>query len=95
MRAGEAGADYVMFGDPARDGWRPDFDTILERVAWWAELFAIPCVAYANSLDEVWPLSSTGAEFIGLGDRFFSDTPDMTSALREAARALKAPDHRK
>ena len=35
MTVAERGADYVMFGEP-RDGRRPSFDAILERVAWWA-----------------------------------------------------------
>ena len=47
MLAGEAGADYVMFGEPDRRGGRPPFDAIVERVEWWAELFELPCVGYA------------------------------------------------
>ena len=53
MLAAEAGADYVMFGDPDRRGGRPPFDAIEERLDWWAELFELPCVGYAASLDEV------------------------------------------
>src|SRR5215831_11522328 len=37
MLAGEAGADYVMFGEPDPNGHRPAFTAIAERVAWWAE----------------------------------------------------------
>src|SRR5262245_56181271 len=44
MIAAEMGADYVMFGEPARDSDRPRFDAIVERIAWWAELFELPCV---------------------------------------------------
>ncbi len=46
MSAGEAGADYVMFGEPRPDGWTPPLDETLERVGWWAEIFQTPCVAY-------------------------------------------------
>src|SRR5215831_9930126 len=53
MLAGEAGADYVMFGEPDASGRRPSFQAVAERVAWWAELFEIPCVGFAASLDEV------------------------------------------
>src|SRR5262245_40220961 len=53
MLAGEAGADYVMFGEPDAAGRRPAFDAVTKRVAWWAELFAIPCVGFAAGLDEV------------------------------------------
>ena len=47
MLAAESGADYVMFGEPDADGARPPFEAIVERVEWWAEVFQIPCVAYA------------------------------------------------
>ena len=60
MVAGEAGADYVMFGEPGKDGERPSFDAISERIAWWAELFEIPCVGFAGTLDEVEPLAADG-----------------------------------
>src|SRR5262249_25069345 len=33
MGAGEAGADYVMFGEPDASGRRPAFDAVAERVA--------------------------------------------------------------
>ncbi|MGA7384270.1 MAG: thiamine phosphate synthase, partial [Methylocella sp.] len=39
MTAGEAGADYVMFGGPS--GAVPHA-AIVERVAWWAEIFTVP-----------------------------------------------------
>src|SRR5208282_3517292 len=47
MLAAEAGADYVMFGEPddaGGGGNHPAFDTVLERIAWWAELLQPPCV---------------------------------------------------
>ncbi len=47
MLAGESGADYVMFGEPDRNGRRPGFDAVCERVAWWADVLTIPCVGYA------------------------------------------------
>ena len=67
MTAGEAGADYVMFGEPI-GGKRPALDAIVERVAWWAEIFQIPCVAYAASLGEAPALVRAGADFIALDD---------------------------
>src|SRR6266481_3236325 len=41
MVAGEAGADYVMFGEPDASGRRPSFEAVAEWVAWWADLFEI------------------------------------------------------
>jgi thiamine-phosphate pyrophosphorylase len=68
MNAGEAGADYVMFGEPRRDGFTPPLAETVERVAWWAEIFETPCVAYAGALEAVAPLREAGADFIALGD---------------------------
>ena len=48
MLAAEAGADYVMFGEPDPHGRRPSFEAISERVAWWAEVFEAPCVGFAG-----------------------------------------------
>src|SRR5258707_8956395 len=39
MAAGEAGADYVLFGEPDPHGQRPSAEAIAERLQWWAELF--------------------------------------------------------
>ena len=75
MLAAEAGADYVMFGEPGRSGNRPAFDTVLERIAWWAELFQPPCVGYAANLDEVGALAQAGADFVALGDWIWTDAP--------------------
>ena len=36
LLAGEAGADYVMFGDPDRRGGRPPIDAIAEQLTWWS-----------------------------------------------------------
>lgn len=40
MQAGEAGVDYLMFGGPAE---QQAFANVRERVAWWAEIFNLPC----------------------------------------------------
>src|SRR5208282_5658705 len=68
MGAGEAGADYVMFGEPRRDGFAPPLAETLERIAWWAEIFQSPCVAFAGALEAVAPLTAAGADFVALGD---------------------------
>jgi thiamine-phosphate pyrophosphorylase len=88
MVAAEAGADYVMFGEPDANGERPSFEAILERVAWWNEVFQAPCVAYAASLDEVGPLSAAGADFVALGPFACADPRGLAAALTEAAARL-------
>jgi len=66
MQAGEMDVDYVMFGEPYPDGMLPPFPAVLERVSWWAEIFATPCVAYAPRLEDIRLLSEAKAEFIAL-----------------------------
>jgi thiamine-phosphate pyrophosphorylase len=88
MLAGEAGADYVMFGEPDRNDRRPNFDELQERLTWWAELFEIPCVAYAAGKDEVAALSRTGADFIALGDWLWAAPEGASEAIADAAAQL-------
>jgi thiamine-phosphate pyrophosphorylase len=88
MVAGEAGADYVLFGEPDEAGHRPKLDAILERLSWWAEVFAPPCVGYARSLSEVEALAATGTDFILLGDAVWNDPRGPIQALMNAAAAV-------
>jgi thiamine-phosphate pyrophosphorylase len=68
MAVGEAGVDYLLFGEPRPDGSLPALETVAERAAWWAEIFEIPCAAFAPSLEAIPTLVATNAEFIALGD---------------------------
>lgn len=68
MSAAEQGADYVMFGEPDARGTTRTFGSIQERVAWWAEVFEAPCIAYAAALAEAAPFVAAGADFIALGE---------------------------
>jgi thiamine-phosphate pyrophosphorylase len=88
MVAAEAGADYVMFGEPDTSGGRPAFEAIAQRVAWWAEVFEIPCVGFAATLDEVEPLAAAGADFIAMGDWVFGAGHGAAAAVADAARRL-------
>ncbi len=88
MVAAEAGADYVMFGEPDRHDHRPSFDAVIDRVAWWAEVFEIPCVAYAARLDEIDGLVAAGADFVALGAAIFDDPRGLKTAIAEAAARL-------
>ena len=88
MLAGEAGADYVMFGEPDRNGRRPSFEELLERLTWWADLVEIPCVAYAAGKDEVTPLVRTGADFVALGDWIWSAPEGAAKVIAAAVASL-------
>jgi thiamine-phosphate pyrophosphorylase len=67
MDAGEAGCDYVLFGEPRADGSLPAFPGVVERAQWWAEIFEIPCAAYCPDAEGVDALVATGCEFVALG----------------------------
>lgn len=82
MRAGEAGADYVMFADLDRE-------SLIERVAWWAQLFNTPCVARAATLADIAPLVEAGADFILLDDAVWNDARGPAAAVADAQARLK------
>ncbi|HEY7385780.1 MAG TPA: thiamine phosphate synthase [Beijerinckiaceae bacterium] len=84
MGAGEAGVDYVLFGEPRDDGSVPPLAAVIERAAWWAEIFETPCVAYAPSLDAVSQLVATGAEFVALGDAVWTHAEGPAAAVAAA-----------
>jgi thiamine-phosphate pyrophosphorylase len=90
MLAGETDADYVMFGEPDRRGHRPALPAIEERLAWWAELFQLPCVGYAANEDEIRPFAQAGADFIALGDWIWTQPGGGEAAVAAAAQILAA-----
>ncbi|MGA9948197.1 MAG: thiamine phosphate synthase [Xanthobacteraceae bacterium] len=91
MLAGEAGADYVMFGEPDRRGRRPPFDEVEEHLLWWADLLEIPCVGYAGHPDEVVALAQTGADFVALGEWIWTEPQGVAAAVAAAAAHLTTP----
>jgi thiamine-phosphate pyrophosphorylase len=90
MSAGEAGADYVLFGEPDARGQRPSPEAIAERLQWWAELFEPPCVGFAASQQEIGEFAAAGADFVLVGDVVWSDPRGPVTALIEAEQALRA-----
>ncbi|WP_363350286.1 thiamine phosphate synthase [Methylocystis echinoides] len=82
MRAGELGVDYVLFEED-------DLAALIERVAWWAELFNTPCVARAATLDAVAPLVEAGADFVLLDDAVWTDSRGPAAAVAQALAAIQ------
>ena len=84
MEAGEAGAEYVAFGVVAdTDEGRAERDAL---VAWWADIFEIPCVALdLRTSDEVAAASRMGADFAGL-------SLDRSRSADEVAELVGAAD---
>lgn len=85
MLAGESSADYVMFD---MSGAEEDGPGILERTAWWAEIFTLPCVAYARTLADVAPLVAAGADFIALGEAVWEHPQGAAAAVKAAMLTL-------
>ena len=86
MTAGEMGADYVMFGEPHRGAQTIGLASLVsltERVAWWAEIFEMPCVAYADTIAAVRTLADAGADFVALCDAIWGSSSPAATA-REA-----------
>ncbi|MET3355156.1 UNVERIFIED_ORG: thiamine-phosphate pyrophosphorylase [Xanthobacter viscosus] len=66
MEAGEGGADYVFFG--ALEPPAAASAETLDLVNWWAEVFEVPCVGLAATLDEAEALAGAGADFVALAE---------------------------
>lgn len=68
MTLAEAGADYMAFA--ATDRRDDDDDNTMDQldlVAWWAEIFELPCVAFdVESADDALELAAAGADFVGV-----------------------------
>jgi|SRR5271166_388056 len=92
MTAGEKGADYVMFGEPFGAESPMALDALVERVAWWAEIFEPPCVAYAGSLEAVEALARAGADFVAV-DGAIWDAASPAEAARRIGHIIEAGAH--
>lgn len=80
MRLAEMGADYVAFSpdNPDIDG----IDPYAGLIAWWAEIFVVPCVAWnIDSAEHAARLAGLGADFIA---------PPRTTWLNENASTILA-----
>jgi thiamine-phosphate pyrophosphorylase len=88
MVVGEDGADYVAFGIPAHVGDREKAHLRrCELVAWWAELFEVPVVAFdVTDAEEAGALAAAGADFVAL--TLPSGEPPAASG--ELIRAVRA-----
>ncbi|MFM9943424.1 MAG: thiamine phosphate synthase [Hyphomicrobiaceae bacterium] len=94
MTAGEDGADYVGFGIPAFVKDREASSARrLELIAWWAEIFEVPSVAFdVASADEAGDLARAGADFVAV-TLSNGTTPAAAHALVQAfAAAIRDSD---
>jgi thiamine-phosphate pyrophosphorylase len=89
MAAGEAGADYVLFGERDAKGQRPSSEAIAERLQWWAELFEPPCIGFAEQLEEAREFVAAGADFVLVGDFIWADPRGPAAALSEVEQTIR------
>jgi thiamine-phosphate pyrophosphorylase len=94
MTLAEAGADYIAFGAPAhlndRDKGRVRRD---ELVAWWAEIFEVPCVAFdVETGEEAERLTRAGAEFVAVELPAGATVSATRNLVAGIAAALSVPE---
>jgi len=66
MVLAELGTDYVAFGPTPAPGERGREERA-ELIAWWSEIFVVPCVAWnVETPEEAADLSRLGADFVAL-----------------------------
>ena len=88
MTAGELDIDFLMFGEPSKDGFVQNISKTVERVNWWAEIFNVPCIGYAPREEDIAPLTAAGADFIALGDWLWTHE-DVAAKLKEIAQTIR------
>lgn len=68
MTIAEAGADYIGFGIPPHVEDRDSAaERRLELVAWWGEIFEVPCVAFdVETVADATALAAAGADFVAM-----------------------------
>jgi thiamine-phosphate pyrophosphorylase len=86
MTLAEDGADYIAFGIPPHVEDRAAAAARqLELVAWWGEIFEIPCVAFdIDTCEEAIALAGAGADFVAVRADALQ-APDAARGLALAA----------
>lgn len=86
MMLAELGADYVAFG-PIDEGGEPE--TRAELIAWWSEIFEVPCVAWnVETRAEAERLAGLGADFVALSAAVWQ-TECAAKLIAEIGTALR------
>src|SRR5690606_5224996 len=90
MSLAEAGADYVAFSIPANaQNTEAARERRLDLVAWWAEIFEVPCVALEiEDPEEAAALARAGADLIGLRIETGVPLPEIWQRLRMFCHVL-------
>lgn len=91
MAAGEAGADYLLFGLLDATELPEAHRKTVALGEWWAELFEVPAIALAGSdLASVDDLADTGVEFVALRAAVWEHPEGPRAAVAAANARLDA-----
>lgn len=93
MAAGEAGADYVAFGAffPTTTK-EPKAQADIDLLAWWAQVFEVPCVAIGGiTTENATPLIKAGADFLAVSSGVWAH-PEGPAAAVAAFNRLMAQE---
>jgi thiamine-phosphate pyrophosphorylase len=93
MLAAEMGADYVALG-PKAESTIDAIDQYADLVAWWSEIFVVPCVAWnVDSAEQAARFAGLGADFVApssriwRGDDALNLIAEIDNAIRHVRRA--------
>ena len=93
MQMAELGADYVAFG-PKAESTIDAIDQYADLIAWWAEIFVVPCVAWnVETAEQAAKFAALGADFVAPsariwhGDDALRRITEIDNAVRHVRRA--------
>ncbi len=93
MQMAELGADYIAFG-PQAGSIIDAIDQYADLIAWWAEIFVVPCVAWnVETAGQAAKLAALGADFVApsariwRGDDALQRIAEIDNAVRQVRRA--------
>lgn len=93
MQLAEIGADYVAFG-PAAESTIDAIDQYADLIAWWSEIFVVPCVAWnVDGAEQAARFAALGADFVAPSSRIWRDDDplkliaEIDNAVRHVRRA--------
>jgi thiamine-phosphate pyrophosphorylase len=93
MELGERGADYVAFAesdeDPGEDAETGVAVPMPERIAWWAEVFTVPCIAWDMiTTEDAAEYAALGADFVAIAPEAWLDAANPASVIDAFAEAV-------
>lgn len=92
MTLGEAGADYIGFGIPPHVEDRVSAaERRLELIAWWSEIFELPCVAFdVDTVEDAGALATAGADFVAVRANAADELLRFAKSVAEGAAGPEA-----